>query len=129
MPKVTQLALNLQSKPGVLAAVARVLGDAGVNVVGLCAGETSGRGKIRLLVSDAARGREALARAKYRASEEAAITVALEDRPGALAAVADTLARARINIKCAYATTAGGGKVTLVITPSNADRALSVLGA
>ncbi|MBI4842242.1 MAG: ACT domain-containing protein, partial [candidate division NC10 bacterium] len=56
MPKVTQLVMNLQSKPGVLANVAAVLGKAGVNIEGICAAETAGRGKIRLLVSDAARG-------------------------------------------------------------------------
>jgi len=53
MAKVTQLVLNLQSKPGVLAKVADALGKAGVNIEGVCAAETAGRGKIRLLVSDA----------------------------------------------------------------------------
>lgn len=61
MPKTTQLVLNLESKPGVLAKLARTLADAGVNITALCAPETAGRGKIRLLVSDPARAKEALA--------------------------------------------------------------------
>lgn len=46
MPKVTQLVLNLQSKPGVLANVADTLGKADVNIKGLCAMETAGRGRL-----------------------------------------------------------------------------------
>ena len=128
MAKTTQLVLNLQSKPGVLAAVSQALASAGVNILAVCAAEAAGRGKIRLLVSDPARGKEALTAAKYRPGEEAAVTVTLDDRPGALAATTEKLARARVNIKCAYATSAGGGKVTVVITPSNVDRAQAALG-
>ncbi len=74
MPKTTQLVLNLESKPGVLAKLARTLADAGVNMTALCAPETAGRGKIRLLVGDPARAKEALKTAKYRFSEEQAVT-------------------------------------------------------
>ena len=82
MPKTTQLVLSLDSKPGVLAKLARTLADASVNMTALCAPETAGRGKIRLLVSDLARAKEALKIAKYRFSEEQAVTVLLENRPG-----------------------------------------------
>src|SRR5258707_1052890 len=70
MPKTTQLALSLVSRPGTLAALARTLAEAGVNITALSAAETSGRGKIRLLVNDPVRAKRALRRAKYRASEE-----------------------------------------------------------
>lgn len=127
MPKTTQLVLNLESKPGVLAKVAGVLADAGVNIAGLCAGEASGRGKIRLLVSDTARAVDALKAAKYRPSQETALTLALENRPGALAIVAEKLARGKINVKCAYATTAGEGAATLVLAVGNAGKAEALL--
>jgi len=82
MPKVTQLVMNLQSKPGVLANVAGVLSKAGVNIEGICASETAGRGKIRLLVSDAGKAEAALKAAKLRCGREDAISVTLENRPG-----------------------------------------------
>src|SRR3989442_15550524 len=69
MPKTIQLVLGLESKPGVLAKLARTLADAGVNMTALCAPETAGRGKIRLLVSDLARAKEALKTGKYRFAE------------------------------------------------------------
>lgn len=129
MPKTTQLILTLQSKPGVLAKVCQVLAGAGVNITAICAAETAGRGKIRMVVSDPARAKEALKAAKLRAGEEPALVLTLEDRPGALARVAQKLAQSKINIKCAYSTTSGmGGTATVVLSVANADKAAAVLG-
>ena len=129
MPKTTQLTLTLESKPGVLAKISQALASAGVNITAICAAETAGRGKIRMVVSDPARAKEALTAAKLRCGEEPALMVTLEDRPGALARVAEKLAAAKINIKCAYATTGGmGGSTTVVLSVSNVDKAASVLG-
>ena len=85
MPKVTQFVLTIQSKPGVLANVCKVLGDAGVNIEALCAPEVPGKGKLRLVVSDAGQAEAALKAAKLRAGREEAIVLALENRPGAIA--------------------------------------------
>ena len=128
MPKVTQLVLNLQSKPGVLANVAGVLGKAGVNIEGICAVDTAGRGKIRLLTSDAAKAEAALKAAKIRCGREEAISVPLENRPGAVAEVAQKLAQAKVNIKCAYATTGGAAQAVVVLSVSNLPKALAALG-
>ena len=129
MPKTTQLTLTLESKPGVLVKISQALAGAGVNITAICAAETAGRGKIRMVVSDPARAKEALKAAKLRPGEEQALMLTLEDRPGALARVAAKLAAAKINIKCAYATTgAMGGSTTVVLSVSNVDKAASVLG-
>ncbi len=129
MPKVTQLTLTLQSKPGVLAQVCSSLAKAGVNIAGLCAPEVPGRGKVRIMVGDLPRARQALKAAKLRFGEEEAVAVTLEDRPGALADAAERLSRAKVNIKCAYATTAGiGGPATVVLTVSNVAKAVAILG-
>src|SRR5262245_3717524 len=128
MPKTTQITVTAESKPGVLAKVCDALAKAGINILALCAAESAGRGKMRLVVSDPARAREALTAAKIRCGEEPALLLSMEDRPGALAAAAAKLAAAKINVKCAYATTAGGGKaqvVVVVANPDKAERALS----
>ena len=127
MPKTTQLVLSLESKPGVLAKLTRTLARAGVNMTALCAPETAGRGKIRLLVSDVARAREALKAEKYRFSEEPAVTVLLENRPGTFAEIVEKLTQARINIKNAYVAGEGGNQL-VVLSVANADKAEQVLG-
>lgn len=128
MAKVTQLVLTLQNKPGVLANLCKVLGDAGVNVEALCAPEAPGKGKLRLVVDDAAKAEAALKGAKIRAGKEEAIRVTLDNKPGALADATRKLAAAKVNIKCAYATTAGPGQAAVVLTVSNAAKALAALG-
>jgi hypothetical protein len=129
MPRTTQLTVSLKSRPGVLAQLARTLADAGVNITALSADAVSGRGKIRVIVNDAAKAKRALRRAKYRASEEPAFVVRLRNKPGALARVAERLAKARVNIKSAYATTAGRGSATAVFTiGGGAAKARKILG-
>jgi len=126
MPKTTQLTLTLQSKPGVLARVTRALADAGVNITALSAGDRSSSGKLRIVVNNPGRAKRALRAAKLRANEEPAFVVRLRNKPGTVARVAEKLARARINIKSAYATTAGrsGAVVLTVSSPAKARRLL-----
>jgi hypothetical protein len=123
MPKTTQLVLTLQSKPGVLAGISRALADARVNILSLSAAEAAGRGKIRMIVSNPTAAKRTLRKARIRFVEEAAFAKRLHNKPGALARVVERLARARVNIKSAYATTAGRGGATVVITVSNAAKA------
>jgi hypothetical protein len=128
MAKTTQIVVSAESKPGVLAKVSDALAKAGINIVAVCAADAAGRGKIRLVVSDPGRAKTALGAAKIRCSEEPALMLSMDDRPGALAGVAARLAAARINIKCTYATSSGGGKVQVVLVVPNPDKAEKALG-
>jgi hypothetical protein len=128
MFKVIQLVLNLESKPGVLANVCGVLGAAGINILALSASEAStGKGKLRLVVADTGKAEAALKAAKLRCGREEAISLSLTDRPGAVAEATQKLSRAKVNIKCAYATTSGGGQATVLLTVSNVAKALAAL--
>ena len=128
MAKTTQITVSAESKPGVLARVSDTLAKAGVNIVAVCAADAAGRGKIRMVVSDPARAKAALTAARIRCGEEPALLLAMDDRPGALAAVASKLAAAKINIKCTYATTSGGGTAQVVVVVANPDKAERALG-
>lgn len=123
MAQVKQLTLTALSKPGVLARICGVLSDAGVNLVAICAADGDGRSKLRMVVSDPARAKQALAAAKIRCGEEAALLLTLDDKPGSLGRVAARLAAAKINIRCTYATTGGGGTAQVVLVVPNPDKA------
>jgi hypothetical protein len=127
MPKATQLTVRVKSRPGVLAELAKTLADARVNIASLSAEGTGGRGRIRIIVNNATKAKRALRRAKYRATtEETAFVVRMRNKPGALARVAGKLGKARVNIKSAYATTAGRG-ATVVFTVGSAKKARKIL--
>ena len=127
MAKAAQLTLSLKSRPGVLAALARTLADARVNISALSADTRAGRGKIHFVVNDPGQAKRALRRAKYRATtEETAFVVRMRNKPGALARIAARLAKAGVNIKSVYATTAGRS-ATVVLTVGSAARARKIL--
>ncbi len=128
MPTATQLVIAGQSKPGFIAQVVSVLAEAKVNIKAFSAPEVSGKGHVRLLVSDPEQARTALKVAKIKAREETALVLSLENRPGAFSDVAEVLRRARINIKCGYCTPSReGSRAIVVLTVSNTDKALSLL--
>jgi hypothetical protein len=126
---VTQIVVALQNKPGTLAKLCSTLRDAGVNISAVVAPEIRGRGKVRLLVDNPDKAKDALKAAKIRFSEEEAIAIELDNKPGALGEVAEKLAQARINIRYAYATTSvGSAKATVVMAVPDVAKALGILG-
>ena len=60
MPVASQIVITGQSKPGVLAQVVSVLAGAKVNIKAFSAPEVTGKGNLRLLVSDVDQARAAL---------------------------------------------------------------------
>jgi hypothetical protein len=85
--------------------------------------------KVRFLVDRLDKAKEALNTAKIRFSEEEVITLNLDNRPGALAEVAEKLAQSKINIRYAYAAAAeDSAKATLIVVVPNVNKALGVLG-
>ena len=129
MPKVSLVTVTLQNKPGTLAQVCSALGKAGVNISALLAPEIRGKGKVRLLVDNLDKAKDALKAAKIRFGEEEAIAVELDNKPGALGEVAEKLAQAKINIRYVYATTSeGSAKATVVLAVPDVAKALGVLG-
>jgi hypothetical protein len=126
--KATQLVVALADKPGTLAALCSVLGNAQVNIIAIYAPEANGKGKARVMVVDLAGAKAALKDAKIKFSEEDVLDVELDNKPGAFAELAGKLAKARINITYAYATTAPFARARVVIAVSDTAKALKALG-
>lgn len=105
-----------------------VLAEAKVNIKAFSAPEVSGKGNLRLLVSDLDLAHTALRAAKVKFRDETALILSLENKPGALSDVADVLRKARINIKCGYCTPSReGSRAIVVLTVSNTSKALMLL--
>jgi hypothetical protein len=121
------LTVVLQDRPGELARLGEATGSAGVNIQGMCAFTGEGRGIIHLLFVDeqASRARRALEQAGMGVADEREVLVIdIEDRPGTLGELAQTLAEASVNIELAY-TTFGG--VKLVVATDDIDSARAAL--
>jgi hypothetical protein len=127
MPRITQLVVTLASEPGVLARVTSALREAGITIEGVCAAETIGGGKIRLLVSDLADAETVLQAGGIPCAREHAIALPLEDWPGTLATAAQQLAAVEVNITCVYATTGGNRPPEVILVVSNLSKGLAAL--
>ncbi|MDR1833080.1 MAG: hypothetical protein LBQ92_00250 [Propionibacteriaceae bacterium] len=100
--KVTQLTVFLENRSGRLAEVARILGDAGINIHGFCTTEAAEYGILRLILSDVLKARELLSAAGFTTHVSQVLCVKVADKPGGLAAVLDQLAAAEISVEYLY---------------------------
>lgn len=127
--KATQFVVPLANKPGSLARLCSVLGDAKVNIIGVFVPEAKGIAQeARVMVVDVTGARAALRRAKIRFSEEEALNIEMDNRPGAFGEFAGKLAKKKINIRYAYATTAPFARAGVVVAVSDIGKALAALG-
>lgn len=132
MPIATQLNLPLDNEIGTLAQLCRALAQGGVNLLAIAAPETGREGGgIRLLVMNRDLAVRQLAKAGYLFSEEQVLFVEVTNRPGALAKAVEKLARARMNIRYAYATASPRGKkaaAVVAVAEGDLTRAAKLLG-
>lgn len=100
------LAVELADRPGTLAALGEALGKAGVNIEGICGIPAGGKAIAHILVEDTAAARKVLQQAGVSVvGEQDVLVLSLQDRPGALGAVARKIADAGANITLVYLAT------------------------
>jgi hypothetical protein len=100
------------------------LGNAGINIDGMCGFACEGKGVMHILVEDAAGARRALEDAGFEVrSERDVFLVDAEDRPGMLGEVARRIANAGVNIDLIYKAT----QTKLVIGADDLEKARAVV--
>lgn len=124
----TDLAVSVADQPGGLADVGEALGNAGINIEGLCGVGLGDRGVIHILVDDGAAARAALEGAGLNVESEAeAIVSAIPGdvrTPGTLGKMARAVAEAGVNMRAVYLAT---DNRAVAVTDDNA-KALAALG-
>ena len=95
----------LEDRPGTLADMGEALGNAGVNIEGMC-GPCEGEGVTHVLVDDAAAARAALGKAGIEVQEESdVLVIQVPDKPGVLGEICRRIGDAGVNIDFFYAAT------------------------
>ncbi len=115
MAKTKQLTIAVQNRPGVVAEIARTLGNAKVNILALLATAQGTTGTVQLIVEDVRRAKKALDEAKLTYQETEAEEYELPNKPGALAQYLGKLAAKGVNLNSIYATASKGGKKAVVV--------------
>lgn len=126
--KIQQLSLFLENKPGHLSAICRTLADAQINVVTLSLADTQQFGILRLIVEPWERAREVLEQAGFVVNVREVVALSVEDRPGGMAELLETLNPSGVNIEYMYSFTARcADQAVLVFRFDDPDRAIAAL--
>ncbi|MDR1943380.1 MAG: ACT domain-containing protein [Synergistaceae bacterium] len=124
---IDQISIFVENRPGRLAEVTGILGDAGVDLRAMSIADTTDFGILRLIVDDAKRAKELLSSANCVFSLTQVLAVSIEDSPGSLAKVLRILSDANISVEYAYAfITRKRGDAYVIFRVEDNDRAIAV---
>lgn len=123
-----EFSVTLANKPGQLASLAARLADAGVNIESLAAIGTDGESLLRFMPDDADATRRVLSGAGLVFEERAILDTFLPNEPGALAAMAQKLAEAGVNIDSLYLLHSNADRIHIAVTTDDPDLASGELG-
>ena len=127
MPKAHQLTIRCRNRPGTLAHIAKVMGDAGVNIQGFLLSTSGSQGLLKVVVDDLDQAKEALQEAGLSYAEQLVLHARLANVPGALARFAGKLAARKINIVSGYQTVeTDSRRASVVLEVSNLEKALQL---
>ncbi len=124
-----QILVTTNNKVGEFANVTTALSDANVNLKGICAWGEEGKARFALLADNPAAAKSALKNKGFQVSETDVVTVLLEDKVGAAAAVAKKIKDAGINLDYVYGTVCGCAQTSAMLVISSKENAkiISVL--
>lgn len=122
-----QITIPTEGGPGRLADVAGILAENGVNITDFNAQEEFGHGFIVLQVDHYDIALKALRHAGYQPISEDGIVIRVEDRPGALAEVANRFKEASINLRSLHIIRRRSGSIHVCLVSDDNESALRLV--
>ena len=124
----SQFSVFMVNKPGVLAKVLGEFAEVKANITAITMMDSAEHGVMRVVFEQPEKARSVLSRLNMPYNETEVLCVNLANRAGALATVAEKLAKGHINISYAYCTAgAAGGRTTGVLKVSDVKKAMKLL--
>lgn len=125
-----QLAIFLDNRPGMLAAVAETLAEAKINIYAISTSDTIDHTVIRMVVSDYRKALHVFEERGTLVVEDDVLMIEGDNKPGSLARITRRLAAAKVNVEYAYcATPPEARKGLLILRVRDASKALKVLNS
>ena len=123
-----QLSIFLDNRPGTLARTCEALAKSGINIMAMSISDTVDHAVVRLIVSDAKRALPLLQQLHGTVHQRDVLLMQIANTPGTLAAIAEKLTAAGINIEYAYCTSLPSqANGSLVIRTNNLEETFDVL--
>jgi len=127
--RIKQVSVFIENLPGRLVAMLEALQRNGIDIRAFSISDTADFGIVRMILSDAAKGVEALRQAGFTSRQDWILSAEIPDRPGGLLqTVAEPLSKAGLNLKYLYFyIEAASGKSMVVIKVDDPEKAEKVL--
>lgn len=125
-----ELVITTKNKVGLLADIATMLANQGINIEAASGYEIGDTAKLRLITSANLGIVKELKAKKYKSVKESEVVVVeLSDRPGALKVVTTELGKNKVDINCLYVTSSsnGPGSSRMVLSTSDNEKAMALL--
>ncbi len=113
--KVEQISVFIEYKSGRLAEIARIFGEAGINIRALSLADTSDFGILRLIVNDRETAKQVLKEKGFTVSKTEVVAIEVPDRPGGLSDILQFLDQENINVEYMYAFVERFGENAVII--------------
>lgn len=123
-----QFSIFMVNKPGVLAQVLGEFAQAKINITAMTMMDSAEHGVMRVVFASPKKAKEVLSKLNLPHNETDVLCVSLDNKSGALAIVAEKLAKSHINISYAYCTAgAKGGRTTGVLKVADVKKTMKIL--
>lgn len=126
---VKQYTVFLPNVPGALNRFVGLFSTEGINIIGIASEIRDDSGVVRVAVDTDKKISYILTNAGFTTVETPIISLTLTDKPGELLGLTQTLANHGINITTVYGTALGGESARMLLSVSDTERALGILGA
>lgn len=113
--QIHQLSVFLENKPHQVRLPARLLGEAGIDILALSLADTEQFGILRMIVDDWEKAWEVLSDAGCVVKVTEVVAIEIPDHPGGLAAILETTEKADLDIEYMYAFTFRCGDKALLV--------------
>jgi len=124
----TQFSIFMVNKPGVLARALGEFAEAKINIIAITMMDSMEHGVMRVVFAVPDKAKKVLEKLNLPFNETNVLCITLTNQSGALALVAEKLAKNHINISYAYCTAgAKGGRTTGILKVANVQKAMKVL--
>lgn len=121
-----ELSIGIKDEPGSLAAVLKVVADAGCAVRAFCGYSMAGAGNVMIVPDDVKKAKAALKKAGYKEIEASKVVVGTtKDKKGAAAKIVVQAQEKGINLEYAYATGTGKGTGVIVLAAGEGNGKLA----
>ncbi len=122
-----QLSVFIENRQGRLGDVLGVLKDNGINILSLSLADTSDYGLLRLIVSNSKLGKEKLSESGFSTMLTDVLIVKITHKVGSLQKLLAIFNDENINIEYMYGLSVEGNDASVVLKPTDLNKALSVL--